>query len=240
MDAASTFSLKREFELRIFVSLGIVALICIASALTGQGEASSIERLGIVAGLRPETSRCACFLLLAAHMIFVSVLRMWAGTELSARRVMAFRVQVDEFHTCGPYRLVRNPIYLADFLAIGAFAFCLPPIGLLMPVLFWIHYARLIHYEEASLEEGFRESFAAYAESTPRMLPNGASLKRLPLALREFRLSSEGIRHNALYALFIPGFLAAAWTGSFTVAAAIGIPGVIDWAIVHTKLGVRE
>jgi len=240
MTAASAFALRREFELRIFVSLGIVALICTASALIGQGEASSIERLGLAAGLPPETTRRACFILLAAHMILVSVLRMWAGTELSARRVMAFRVQVDEFHTCGPYRLVRNPIYLADFLAITAFALCLPPVGLLMPLLFWIHYERLIHYEEASLGEGFRESFAAYARSTPRLFPGGASLERFPLALSEFHLSPEGIRHNALYVLFIPGFLAAAWTGSFTVAAGIGLPGVVDWAIVHTRIGVRK
>ena len=240
MDTPSAIALRREFELRIFVSLGIVALICTASALISRGEASSFERLGSAAGLLPETSRCVCFLLLAAHMVIVSALRMWAGTELSARRVMAFRVQVDEFHTCGPYRIVRNPIYLADFLAIAAFALCLPPVGILMPLLFWVHYSRLIHYEEASLGGIFRERFDAYARTTPAMLPTGVSLRRLPVALREFRLSAEGFRHNALYVLFIPGFIAAAWTGSFTVAAVIGIPGVIDWAIVHTRLGVQK
>ena len=104
MYTVSAFTLRREFELRIFVSLGIVALICAASALISQGEASSIERLGALTGLSPETSRRACFLLLAAYMVFVSVLRMWAGTELSARRVMAFRVQVDESE-CIPTRM---------------------------------------------------------------------------------------------------------------------------------------
>ena len=239
MSTASVITLKREFESRIFVSLGIVALVCLASTLIGRGP-TSIERIGALIGMPPETSRQSGFLILAVHLSCVSVLRMWAGTELSARRVMAFRVQVDEFHTAGPYRLVRNPIYLADFLAIAGFALCLPPVGLVMPILFWIHYARLIRYEEASLEERYTEGFAAFIESTPRMIPSATSARRLPVALREFRLTPGGIRHNALYVLFIPGFVAASFTGSFLVAALIGVPGVFDWAIVHTRLGVSK
>ena len=239
MSATSVITLKREFESRIFVSLGIVVLVCLGSALTGRGAPSSIERIGALVGMLPENSRQAGFLILALHLTCVSVLRMWAGTELSARRVMAFRVQIDEFHTTGPYCLVRNPIYLADFLAIAGFALCLPPLGLLMPVLFWIHYARLIRYEEASLGGRFSAGFAAYTKSTPRLIPSASSICRLPTALRDLRLTPEGIRHNALYVFFIPGFVAAAVTDSFIVAVLIGIPGVIDWAIVHTRLGVR-
>jgi len=97
MSATSVITLKREFESRIFVSLGIVVLVCLGSALTGRGAPSSIERIGALVGMLPENSRQAGFLILALHLTCVSVLRMWAGTELSARRVMAFRVQIDEF-----------------------------------------------------------------------------------------------------------------------------------------------
>ena len=240
MSALSIDLLKREFESRIFVSLGIVAAACAASALLYPGTPSSMVILGSLAGIGAEAARPPGFLVLAGVMALVSVVRMWAGTELTAPRVMAFRVQVDEFHTSGPYRLVRNPIYLADFLAMCAFSLCLPPVALLMPVVFWIHYERLIGYEELSLAAGFRERFASYAASTPRLFPSLASLGRLPGALREFRLSTEGIRHNALYVLFVPGFIAAAWTDEFLPAALIGLPAVADWAIVHTRLGVRR
>jgi protein-S-isoprenylcysteine O-methyltransferase Ste14 len=232
--------LKREFESRIFVSLGIVAGACATSAVFSPGTPSSMVILGSLAGMEAQETRLAGFVALAIVMAIVSIVRMWAGTELTASRVMAFRVQVDEFHTSGPYRLVRNPIYLADFLAMCAFALCLPPVALLMPVLFWIHYERLILYEELSLASGFRESFTAYAATTPRLFPSWKSLGLLPVAIGEFRLSIEGIRHNALYLLFIPGFIAAAWTGEFLLAAVIGLPAVADWAIVHTKLGVRR
>jgi protein-S-isoprenylcysteine O-methyltransferase Ste14 len=240
MNTLSIVLLKREFESRIFVSLGLVASLCATAALLYPRTSSSMVLLGALAGIAPEETRMAGFVALAAVMALVSIVRMWAGTELTALRVMAFRVQVDEFHTSGPYRLVRNPIYLADLLAMCAFSLCLPPVALLMPVLFWIHYERLIRYEELSLASGFRERFAAYAASTPRLFPSLKSLGRLPGAIREFRLSAEGIRHNALYLLFVPGFIAAAWTGDFLLAAGIGLPAVADWAVVHTKIGVRQ
>ena len=232
--------LKREFESRIVVSLGIVATVCAISAIFYAREPSSLILIGALAGIPAETTKMTGYAALAVLMALVSVLRMWAGTELTARRVMAFRVQVDEFHTCGPYRLVRNPIYLADYVAMWAFSLCLPPFASLMPVFFWIHYERLIRYEEHSLAPRFRESFEAYAASTPRLFPSLRSLGRLGRALREFRLSADGIRHNCLYLLFVPGFVAAAFTGEFLLAAGIGLPAVADWAIVHTKLGVRQ
>ncbi len=240
MSRLSLVLLKREFESRIFVSLGIVAGVCATSAILSPGTPSLMALLGSLAGVAEGAFLGAGFLALAGVMGLLSLLRMWAGTELTASRVMAFRVQVDEFHTAGPYRLVRNPIYLADFLAMCAFSLCLPPIALLMPALFWIHYERLISYEELSLASGFREGFAGYAASTPRLFPTLKSLGRLGGALREFRVSSDGFRHNCLFLLFVPGFLAAAWTGEFLLAAGIGLPGVADWAIVHTRLGVRR
>ena len=240
MSTSSIALLKREFESRIFVSLGIVAGASAASAVLSPGMPSSMVILGSLAGAGAEVTREAGFLALAALMAILSIVRMWAGTELTAGRVMAFRVQVDEFHTGGPYRLVRNPIYLADFLAICAFSLCLPPVALLMPVLFWIHYERLISYEELSLSSGFRESFSAFAATTPRLFPSWRSLGLLRVAISEFRLSAEGIRHNALYLLFVPGFIAAARTGEFLLAVVIGLPAVADWAIVHTRIGVRR
>ncbi|MEW6512015.1 MAG: methyltransferase [Bacteroidota bacterium] len=231
--------MKREFELRIFVSLSIVAVVCALSAFVFQGRASTAVLIGAHFGADAASAGRVTYLALAAVMLLLSLLRMWAGSELSARRVMAFRVQADELHTAGPYLLVRNPIYLADLLAMCGFGLCLPWPALAMPLLFLVHYLRLIRYEEQSLGDGFRESYNRYARSVPRLFPSVQSLAAFPAALRNFRISAEGVRHNALYVLFIPGFLAAAWADDFLYAALIGIPGVLDWAIVHTKIGVH-
>ena len=240
MKAPNIGLLRREFELRILVSLGIVAVVCAVSALFTPRMPSTMVLLGGLAGAGPDAVRRWGFVLLALVMTLVSLLRMWAGTELTAHRVMAFRVQVDEFHTRGPYRLVRNPIYLADFIAMCAFSLCLPPVALVMPLLFGVHYGRLITFEEISLSSGFRERFQSYAACTPRLFPACSSTGPIREALGEFYLSREGIRHNSLYVLFIPGFIAAAWTREFLAAALIGLPAVADWAIVHTRLGRRR
>jgi S-adenosylmethionine-diacylglycerol 3-amino-3-carboxypropyl transferase len=53
-------------------------------------------------------------------------------------------------------------------------------------------------------------------------------------------ISRDGFRHNALYLLFIPGFVVAALSGRLLWAVIIGLPAVIDWAIIHTKIGTAK
>lgn len=231
---------KAEFEARIFVSFGIVASVCILSATVFAGKPSLFVLCGQLLGITSATAMTFGYLSEVAVMILASLLRMWAGSVLTPHRVMAFRVQVDALKTTGPYRLVRNPIYLADFIALCGFSLCLPLAGLLMPVLFYVHYVRLIMYEEGSLRQEFGERFEEYERGAPRLIPDLPSFKILGSALREFTITGEGIRHNALYALFIPGFIVAAMSQEFWYAAVIGLPGVIDWAVIHTKIGVRK
>lgn len=240
MNAARHTLLKREFESRIFLSLGIVLAVCAVCALFFPRTPSSIVLAGTLVGAGEEVSRRWGFLFAAGAMVPVSLFRMWGGSELTAPRVMAFRVQVDVLCTAGPYMLVRNPIYLADLCAICLFSLCLPPAALVMPLLFSLHYRRLIAYEELSLAPLFRGKFDRYARTTPRLFPSLTSLGRFPQSLSGFRITREGVRHNSLYVLFIPGFIAAAFTGEFLFAAAIGVPAVADWAVVHTTLGVRR
>ena len=239
MNRSSAGVLKREFESRIFISLGIVATGCLICAVLFRGSPSLLEIIGRAAGFRDTASREGGYLFLAVAMAALSVFRMWAGSALTPRRVMAFKVQTDCLRTSGPYLLVRNPIYLADYCAMCGFALCLPPAGLLIPVLFLLHYLRLIRYEEESLGSGFGDDYRRFLGSVPRLFPNTSSLRALPSAFRDFRITAEGFRHNALYVLFVPGFVVAALRGEFLPAALIGLPGVIDWAVVHTRIGVR-
>ncbi len=231
---------KAEFEARIFVSFSIVAAVCALSYTLGGQIPSAIVLLGAAISLDRSAAFMNGYVAMALIMAAVSLLRMWAGSELTPRRVMAFRVQVDALKTTGPYLLVRNPIYLADFIAMCAFAACLPLTGALMPLLFYVHYVRLIVYEEGSLHRQFGEQYAAYAGSVPRLIPSLQSLLRFLRAGKDFRITPEGVRHNALYVLFVPGFALAAVTGEFLYAAVIGLPGVIDWGIIHTRIGIER
>ncbi len=89
---------------------------------------------------------------------------------------MSFKVKTDALLSSGPYKLVRNPIYLADLVAFTGFALCLPPIGLLLPVLLFLHYTQLIGYEEISLRKEFGRDYAIYRKSRS---PPAPGLRRL-------------------------------------------------------------
>ncbi len=231
---------KMEFEGRIFVSLGIVAFVC-ALAFLGpwKGDPNSVL-IGRVFRVSPAFALTAGFVAVALLLAGASTLRMWSGSVLTSRRVMAFRVQSDLLVVRGPYRLVRNPIYLADFVAICGFALVLPPAGLLLPVLFYLHYARLIRYEELFFSSTRSAQFAGYRSAVPRFFPTFRSTASFFRATGDFELTADGIRHNALYVLFIAGFAASCWTQSLTHAILIGLPGLVDWAVIHTIIGVRR
>jgi S-adenosylmethionine-diacylglycerol 3-amino-3-carboxypropyl transferase len=165
---------------------------------------------------------------------------MWAGSILSSQTVMSFKVQTATLQIHGPYYLVRNPIYLSDLTAIICFSFCLPLPALLMPVLFYLHYIQLIRYEEFSFSSTSFTELENYKKETPRLLPTIRSIKKFIQAGNLLHINSDGARHNALYLLFVPGFLVAAVEQNFLFAVLIGFPGVIDWAIVHTKIGLPK
>jgi len=75
--------------------------------------------------------------------------------------------------TEGPYSVVRNPLYVFNF--IGAVAFGLvvanPVLALLLAVGFSVFYPSVIRNEEAVLARVFGKTYARYRDSTPRWLP---------------------------------------------------------------------
>jgi S-adenosylmethionine-diacylglycerol 3-amino-3-carboxypropyl transferase len=231
-------SRKFEFEFRIFISFGLVLLISALSFTVFADRPIMSVAFGGLLGLPAPLARALGYLATALIMAAASFLRIWSGSVLTSKRMMSFAVKTDELLSSGPYRLVRNPIYLADLVAFVGFTLCLPPVGLLLPVLLFLHYTQLIGYEEISLRREFGPAYAAYETRVPRLIPRLGGLRSLGSALADIMITRDGFRHNALYLLFIPGFVLAAVTGRLIWALVVGLPAVIDWAIVHTKIGV--
>jgi S-adenosylmethionine-diacylglycerol 3-amino-3-carboxypropyl transferase len=230
---------KFEFESRIFISFGLVASICALSLSIFAHLPTAAVILGGLTALPAPVASALGFVAAALAMAAASFLRIWAGSALTSRRMMSFQIKTDELLTSGPYRIVRNPIYLADLMAFTGFVFVLPPIGLLLPVLLFLHYTQLIAYEEISLRREFGPLYAEYEKRVPRLLPGAGSGTAFRTAIRDVAFTRDGIRHNALYLFFIPGFVLAAATGTLLQAVAIGLPAVVDWAIVHTRTGIK-
>ena len=74
--------------------------------------------------------------------------------------------------TGGPFRLSRNPIYLADAMVLAGLCLAAqaPYALILLPLFIWLITTRFIRREEARLAETFPQDFAAYCRQTRRWL----------------------------------------------------------------------
>jgi len=91
-------------------------------------------------------------------------IRLWAAGHLQKEQVMT---------TGGPYRMIRNPLYLGSFLiAIG---FCLIAgslwIWIFLIAYFLLCYIPVIRFEESILQEKFGRGYSEYATTVPALYP---------------------------------------------------------------------
>jgi len=77
-------------------------------------------------------------------------------------------------NTTGIYSLVRNPLYLGNYLMfLGVFLFAYTGWGVLIfSLLFWLYYERIIFAEEEFLKNKFGNVFTEWAEKTPAFIPS--------------------------------------------------------------------
>jgi protein-S-isoprenylcysteine O-methyltransferase Ste14 len=80
----------------------------------------------------------------------------------------------DVLNTTGMYSIVRNPLYLGNFViwfGISMF-FRLWWFSLIVTLIFWVYYERIVFAEEEYLREKFGESYLMWAQKTPLFIPN--------------------------------------------------------------------
>jgi protein-S-isoprenylcysteine O-methyltransferase Ste14 len=85
--------------------------------------------------------------------------------------------------TTGPYRFVRNPLYVGN-IVIGVGATIASEVIWLAPVtlIWWIVvYSFVVRYEESHLLEQHGEEYRKYMAEIPRWFPRHLSLKRAEL-----------------------------------------------------------
>jgi steroid 5-alpha reductase family enzyme len=106
----------------------------------------------------------------------------------------------EQIITTGPYRYVRNPLYIGSFMLMLGFCVLLRDwlsIWIVLgPVL--AMYLNKIRQEEKFLARNFPEQWTAYARNTPRFIPDISS--RPSLADFSFRLWTFNREYQALLA----------------------------------------
>ncbi len=99
-------------------------------------------------------------------------LRVWGAAYLGAMTVQRGGMVSDAMVVDGPFRWVRNPLYLGTVLHTAALAFIMrPEAAVLCSVLImWMQF-RLIGREEPFLLERFGEQYRVYMTRVPRFVP---------------------------------------------------------------------
>jgi protein-S-isoprenylcysteine O-methyltransferase Ste14 len=92
-------------------------------------------------------------------------LRAWAAGHLAKNQQLT---------TSGPYRFLRNPLYIGTLLVAAGLVVASrsPLLGMLFSVVFFLIYLPVIQLEEQHLSNLFPD-FADYARQVPALLPSG-------------------------------------------------------------------
>ncbi len=168
-----------EFRFRMIIQIAIVLLGFWAPWL---GTWDLGRRISTLECLALEISRLgvASFTVATPIVIFLgalaaaigAVLRVWGAAYLGYDVVHHGQMQGGGVMAAGPYRYVRNPLYLGGWFMMIAVSLLMPPSGALFTVaLMTIHFLRLILGEEAFLAVKIGAPYSAYKLAVPRLLP---------------------------------------------------------------------
>ena len=150
----------------------------------------------------------ALFLGSAFLIVLAALLRTWASAYLHSGIVYASEIKTANLVADGPYRFVRNPLYLANVVMAIGMGVLMSRAGLAFYLVAMVVFCyRLILREEAELRASQTTRFAAYLRAVPRLWP--ALQPRIPA-------SAQGPRWRA-------GFKAESWFWAFVLVPAMFI-----------------
>lgn len=131
--------------------------------------ALSISRLGLLRFTLATPAVIVCGALIAA---LGAVLRIWGSAWLSPAVVLNSEMKAGSLLADGPYRYVRNPLYLGVCCMVVALSLLMPASGALFSLIAAPAFLLLlIRGEESFLLASIGESYRAYLNSVPRLIP---------------------------------------------------------------------
>jgi protein-S-isoprenylcysteine O-methyltransferase Ste14 len=80
----------------------------------------------------------------------------------------------EKFVSSGPYKFVRNPMYVGGFTTLIGFGFYENSISILLFSIIWILFANIfiIYFEEPTLRKRFGITYDHYCRNVKRWIPN--------------------------------------------------------------------
>ncbi len=137
--------------------------------------ALELSRIGIMSFSMATTALLILAALIAAKAV---VFRVWGTAYLGAGTVNSMSMVAGTVMVDGPYRYMRNPLYIGLWCMVIALAFLMPVSGAVFAVILAGVFAlRLTLGEEPFLTAKLREPYIAYMRAVPRFIPR---FRRVP------------------------------------------------------------
>ena len=167
-----------EFRLRMLINAAIIILGFWAPWIESLGW----RRMTMLEWLSLELSRTGILRFTAAVPVVIVVsalsagvgaaLRVWGTACLGTGTVHSLDMRAGAVVAHGPYRYVRNPLYLGLWCMVLALAFIMPVSGAVFAsTLITVFLLRLILAEEAFLSAEIGETYRLYLRAVPRLIP---------------------------------------------------------------------
>jgi protein-S-isoprenylcysteine O-methyltransferase Ste14 len=163
-----------EFKYRFWI---FGALFCVAfSSYSIDHQNTGAMLAEWIARLRGTTATTmdyhAIFAVAALFCIAAALVRTWGTAYLDPEVMVDMQMHSSRLVADGPYRYVRNPLYLGNILLAIGFGLMASRIGFAVLVLGMVAFDyRLILREEAGIAASQGDSFRAYCAAVPRLLP---------------------------------------------------------------------
>lgn len=144
-------------------------------------------------------------------------MRIWAvGIVGAATRSSS--VNAKRLVESGPYAIIRNPIYMGNFLVVVGLACLAQSWAAVMACAFYflVVYRRIIYAEERFLLASFGACYEAFCRRVPRLLPTmrwSWEHLRAPFSLRELRKEYQTITGIVVAAIIIHLTVVQPWRG---------------------------
>jgi len=164
-----------EFRHRFWIISGTFCLGFSCYAWDHMNASVAVARM-ILGGLNSPLAGRLIRAILAAGVLLVTLaalVRSWAEAYLHSSVVHDSELHSDRLVADGPYRRVRNPLYLGNILLAVGMGPMASRTGFLFLVAATVPFVyRLILREEAGLLESQGESYRRYFETVPRLWPS--------------------------------------------------------------------
>ena len=167
------------FRWRSYLPFALLPLVIVAASQSGGFESLVGEALDET---REVLCLVVCFLGLALRAATVG----YAPRGTSGRNTKAQRAET--LNTTGLYSIVRNPLYLGNYVILMGLA-TVPAVWwlpLIVSLAFVLYYERIVYAEEAFLKRKFGATYTDWARRVPAFLPNPLLWTRpdLPFSIR--------------------------------------------------------